>query len=107
MYVCGPTVYDYAHIGNARPVVVFDVLFRLLREIYGAEHVIYARNITDVDDKINQKAMAEGVDISVITNRYADIYNADMKALGALSPTLEPRVTANMDAIIEQIGAII
>lgn len=107
LYVCGPTVYNHAHIGNARPVVVFDVLFRLLREIYGAEHVVYARNITDVDDKINQKAMAEGVDISVITNRYADIYNADMKALGALSPTLEPRVTANMDAIVSQIGALV
>ncbi|MEM9966308.1 MAG: cysteine--tRNA ligase [Asticcacaulis sp.] len=107
LYVCGPTVYNHAHIGNARPVVVFDVLFRLLREIYGADHVVYARNITDVDDKINQKALAEGVDISVITNRYADIYNADMKALGALSPTLEPRVTANMDAIVSQIGALV
>ncbi|WP_140985670.1 cysteine--tRNA ligase [Asticcacaulis tiandongensis] len=107
LYVCGPTVYNHAHIGNARPVVVFDVLFRLLREIYGVDHVVYARNITDVDDKINQKAMDEGVDISVITNRYADIYNADMAALGALRPTLEPRVTANMDAIVSQIGALI
>jgi cysteinyl-tRNA synthetase len=67
MYVCGPTVYGYAHIGNARPVVVFDVLFRLLREIYGEHHVVYARNVTDVDDKINQKAIDEGVDIRVIT----------------------------------------
>ena len=71
MYVCGPTVYNYVHIGNARPVVVFDVLFRVLRRIYGAEAVVYARNITDVDDKINAKAAAEGVDISVITERYA------------------------------------
>eukprot|EP01035_Chromulina_nebulosa_P050902 gene50902-69241_t len=63
MYVCGPTVYGYAHIGNARPVVVFDVLFRLLREIYGEHHVVYARNVTDVDDKINQMAIDEGVDI--------------------------------------------
>jgi len=107
LYVCGPTVYNHAHIGNARPVVVFDVLFRLLREIYGADQVVYARNITDVDDKINQKAMDEGVDISVITNRYADIYAADMAALGALRPTLEPRVTANMAAIVSQIAALV
>ena len=107
MYVCGPTVYNYAHIGNARPVVVFDVLFRLLRHLYGEDHVVYARNITDVDDKINKKAMDEGVDISVITNRYADIYNTDMAALGALRPPLEPRVTHNMDAILHQIQALI
>ncbi|MFT4076257.1 MAG: cysteine--tRNA ligase [Asticcacaulis sp.] len=106
MYVCGPTVYSYAHIGNARPVVVFDVLFRLLRTLYGESHVIYARNITDVDDKINKAAAEQGVDISVITNHYADIYNADMATLGALRPTLEPRVTHNMDAIIQQIKAI-
>ena len=107
LYVCGPTVYDFAHIGNARPVVVFDVLFRLLRHLYGESHVTYARNITDVDDKINKRAMDEGVDISVITNRYADIYTADMAALGALRPTLEPRVTHNMDAILHQIQALI
>ena len=89
MYVCGPTVYNYVHIGNARPVVVFDVLFRVLRRIYGAEAVVYARNITDVDDKINAKAAAEGVDISVITERYAAAYHEDMAALGALPPTLE------------------
>ena len=106
LYVCGPTVYNYAHIGNARPVVVFDVLFRLLRRLYGEASVVYARNITDVDDKINAKAIEEGVDISVITNRYADIYAADMRALGALTPTLTPRVTHNMAAIISQIGAI-
>ncbi len=70
MYVCGPTVYNYAHIGNARPVVVFDLLFRLLRRTYGADHVIYAANVTDVDDKINQKAADEGVPIEVITARY-------------------------------------
>ncbi|HVZ29849.1 MAG TPA: cysteine--tRNA ligase [Asticcacaulis sp.] len=106
MYVCGPTVYSFAHIGNARPVVVFDVLFRLLRHIYGETAVVYARNITDVDDKINARAMEEGVGIDVITNRYADIYHADMKALGTLSPTLEPRVTHNMDAIVDQIKSI-
>ena len=107
MYVCGPTVYSYAHIGNARPVVVFDVLFRLLRQLYGEAHVIYARNITDVDDKINKAAIDQGVEIDVITNRFADIYNADMATLGALRPTLEPRVTHNMDAIVKQIGDIV
>jgi cysteinyl-tRNA synthetase len=107
MYVCGPTVYSYAHIGNARPVVVFDVLFRLLRALYGEDHVVYARNITDVDDKINKAAMAQGVDISVITEKFADIYNEDMATLGALPPTLQPRVTHNMDAIVRQIGDIV
>jgi cysteinyl-tRNA synthetase len=107
MYVCGPTVYSFAHIGNARPVVVFDVLFRLLRHIYGEENVVYARNITDVDDKINKKAMDEGVEIGVITERFAAIYDQDMATLGALPPTLTPRVTQNMDAIVAQIQAII
>ena len=93
MYVCGPTVYNYAHIGNARPVVVFDVLFRLLRRLYGDEAVIYARNITDVDDKINAKAVEEGVDIKVITDRFTAYYHEQMAALGALAPTLEPRAT--------------
>ncbi len=107
LYVCGPTVYSYAHIGNARPVVVFDVLFRLLRQLYGQDHVVYARNITDVDDKINKAAMEQGVEIDVITNRFADIYNEDMATLGALRPTLEPRVTRNMDAIVRQISDIV
>jgi cysteinyl-tRNA synthetase len=107
MYVCGPTVYNYAHIGNARPVAVFDVLFRLLRRIYGAEHVLYAANVTDVDDKINQKAMAEGVPIETITARYLDAYHADMSALGALRPTFEPRATQTMDAIIGMIGRLV
>jgi cysteinyl-tRNA synthetase len=107
LYVCGPTVYSYAHIGNARPVVVFDVLFRLLRRLYGEAHVVYARNITDVDDKINKAAIEQGVEIDVITNRFADIYNEDMATLGALRPTLEPRVTRNMDAIVRQIGDIV
>src|ERR1700758_588606 len=84
LYVCGPTVYNYAHIGNARPVVVFDVLFRLLRRVYGEDHVVYARNITDVDDKINQAAIEQGVDISAITDKFTAIYHQDMDALGAL-----------------------
>ena len=107
MYVCGPTVYGHAHIGNARPVVVFDVLFRLLREIYGEHHVIYARNVTDVDDKINKKAADEGVDIRVITDRYLAAYEADMGAMGALTPTLQPRATENIEAMLAQIAALI
>jgi cysteinyl-tRNA synthetase len=107
MYVCGPTVYNYAHIGNARPVVVFDVLFRLLRSIYGADHVVYAANVTDVDDKINQKAAGEGVGIDVITRRYLDAYHADMSVLGALPPTVEPRATQTMDAIVAMIERLV
>ena len=106
MYVCGPTVYSYAHIGNARPVVVFDVLFRLLRRLYGEAHVIYARNITDVDDRINKAAMDQGIDISVITGKFEAIYNEDMATLGALPPTLTPHATAHMpqmSAIIERL----
>jgi cysteinyl-tRNA synthetase len=107
LYVCGPTVYNYAHIGNARPVVVFDVLFRLLRRLYGEDAVVYARNITDVDDKINAKARAEGVDISVVTDRFAAIYEADMAALGALSPTVQPRATQHIGEMLAQIGQLI
>ncbi|CAM3115022.1 cysteine--tRNA ligase [Asticcacaulis taihuensis] len=107
MYVCGPTVYNYAHIGNARPVVVFDVLFRLLRHLYGEDKVVYARNITDVDDKINKKAIDEGVDISVITNKFADIYNADMAALNALPPTYQPRATEHMPDMVAMIEDLI
>jgi cysteinyl-tRNA synthetase len=107
MYVCGPTVYGFAHIGNARPVVAFDVLFRLLRHIYGADHVIYARNVTDVDDKINQKAADEGVDISVITERYLAAYLEDMDALGALRPTHQPRATDYIDEMVAMIATLI
>jgi len=106
LYVCGPTVYDYAHIGNARPPAVFDVLFRLLRRDYGADHVIYARNVTDVDDKINKKAHDEGVPIGEITARYEKIYLEDMAAIGVTPPTLAPHVTDHMDAIVAQIGDI-
>jgi len=107
MYVCGPTVYNYAHIGNARPVVVFDVLFRLLRRLYGEDHVLYAANVTDVDDRINLKAAEEGVPIDVVTARYIDAYHADMSALGALAPTFEPRATRTMDAIVAMIGRLV
>lgn len=104
LYVCGPTVYNHAHIGNARPVVVFDVLYRLLKRLYPEHKVVYARNFTDVDDKINAAAMAQGVDISVITDKFAAIYEADMAALNALTPDLQPRATAHigeMSALIE------
>jgi cysteinyl-tRNA synthetase len=107
MYVCGPTVYNYAHVGNARPVVVFDTLFRLLRRIYGDDKVLYAANVTDVDDKINLKAADEGVPIDVITARYLDAYHADMSELGALKPTFEPRATQTMDAIVAMIGRLV
>ena len=107
MYVCGPTVYNFAHIGNFRPVVVFDLLFRLLRHRFGEDAVLYAANVTDVDDKINQKAVAEGVAIDVITDRYLGAYNADAAALGALRPSFQPRVTETMDAIVAMIGKLV
>src|SRR5215468_1094616 len=93
MYVCGPTVYDFAHIGNARPVIVFDVLFRLLRQRYGAEHVTYVRNITDVDDKINARAAERGISISDLTKDTYKDFTEDVAALGCLPPTHEPRAT--------------
>ena len=107
MYVCGPTVYNFSHIGNFRPVVVFDLLFRVLRRAYGDSAVIYAANVTDVDDKINQKAATEGVPIATITDRYLAAYNADMASLGALPPTFQPRVTQTMEAIIAMIARLV
>src|SRR5947209_6989340 len=93
MYVCGPTVYDFAHIGNARPVIVFDVLFRLLRHLYGPEKVTYVRNITDVDDKINARAADGGVPIRELTEQTYAEFKTDVAALGCLPPTIEPRAT--------------
>ena len=107
MYVCGPTVYSTAHIGNFRPAITFDVLYRLLRHEYGGEHVVYARNITDVDDKINAAAAEEGVDISVITERFATIYRADSAALNILAPTIEPAATAHMSRMIALMGELV
>jgi cysteinyl-tRNA synthetase len=121
MYVCGPTVYDFAHIGNARPVIVFDVLFRLLRHIYGEQHVTYVRNITDVDDKINARAALDFPDLPLneairrVTEKTATQFHADVAALGCLPPTFEPRATdfvlpradgkADMVTLIQQLIA--
>jgi cysteinyl-tRNA synthetase len=108
MYVCGPTVYDFAHIGNARPVIVFDVLFRLLRHIYGDAHVTYVRNITDVDDKINARAAERGIDIRQLTEETYANFKSDVAALGCLPPTVEPRATehiAEMKTLIERLVA--
>jgi len=108
MYVCGPTVYDYAHIGNARPAIVFDVLYRLLRHTYGAAHVTYVRNITDIDDKINKAAREKNETIRAVTERTAQAYHEDVAALGNLSPDHEPRATdhvAKMVALIETLIA--
>ena len=103
LYVCGPTVYDFAHIGNARPVIVFDVLFRLLRHIYGADHVVYVRNVTDVDDKINARAAEEYPDrplnesIRTLTERTERQFHEDVEALGCLPPSVEPRATEHIE----------
>ena len=107
IYVCGPTVYDYAHIGNARPVVVFDVLYRLLRYIYGQDCVTYVRNITDVDDKIIEAAHGSGEPIDAITGRYAEVFQADMAALGALAPDVEPRATGHIPEMVAMIERLI
>src|ERR1700727_1177763 len=114
MYVCGPTVYDFAHIGNARPVIGFDVLFRLLRHLYGEKHVTYVRNITDVDDKINARAARDfpglplNEAIRKVTAQTANQFHDDVDALGCLPPTVEPRATEHipeMRTLIERLLA--
>jgi cysteinyl-tRNA synthetase len=107
MYVCGPTVYDFAHIGNARPVIVFDVLFRLLRHIYGAKQVAYVRNVTDVDDKINARAAERGIAIGQLTKETYKIFHGDVQALGCLDPTYEPRATDYIEPMKELIGRLL
>ena len=107
MYLCGPTVYNYVHIGNARGPVVFGLLARLLRHVYGAAHLVYARNITDVDDKINAAATESGVPIDVITQRYAAAYDADMARLGVDPPDLAPHATAHIEPIIAMCQTLI
>src|SRR5579859_8143189 len=105
MYVCGPTVYDRAHIGNARPVVVFDTLYRLLKRLY--PKVTYVRNITDVDDKINERAKKAGEPIAALTARTTAHYHADMGALNTLPPDVEPRATAHIPQMLDMIGQLI
>ena len=100
MYLCGPTVYNYAHIGNARPAVVFDLLARLLRRSYKLKFV---RNFTDVDDKINAASIETGKPIEEITAKYITAYNQDMSALGVCSPDIEPRATENISEMIAMI----
>ena len=113
LYVCGPTVYDYAHIGNARPVIVFDVLFRLLRHSFGPDHVTYVRNITDVDDKINARAAQEYPDLPLneaigkVTEKTEAQFHEDMRALGALDPTAEPRATEHIGEMRAMIDKLI
>ena len=107
MYVCGPTVYNRAHIGNARPAVVFDVLARLLRHVYGEGHVVYARNITDIEDKIIAAAASEGVPIETITSRFERHYLDDMGALGVIPPDIAPHATAHVPQMIAMIERLI
>jgi len=107
MYVCGPTVYDRAHLGNARPAIVFDVLFRLLRQEYGSDHVTYVRNFTDVDDKINARAAETGRPIAEITGETTGWYLDDMAAIGVMEPTHMPRATAHIPQMIAMIGQLI
>ena len=107
MYVCGPTVYGRAHIGNARPAVVFDTLARLIRHQYGQDSLIYARNVTDVDDKIIAAATAEGVEPSVITARYERHYLDDMGALGVAPPTIAPHATQEIAPMVAMIGELV
>ncbi len=113
LYVCGPTVYDFAHIGNARPAIVFDVLFRLLRHIYGPDHVTYVRNITDVDDKINARALRDYPHLPLndairhVTEKTAAQYQKDVTALGCLEPTVQPRATDNITEMQAIIAALL
>ncbi len=107
LYVCGPTVYDFAHIGNARPLIVFDVLYRLLREKYGADHVTYVRNITDVDDKINARAMERGIAIRELTEETNRVFQEDVAALNCLAPNVQPRATEHIGEMIGIIERLI
>ena len=107
MYVCGPTVYNFIHVGNARPVVVFDVLYRVLLELYGEGHVVYARNITDVDDKINQAAAANNESIAALTERYTEAFHQDIARLGTRVPDIEPRATEHIEPMLRLIDTLL
>src|SRR5213592_2761370 len=107
VYVCGPTVYDLVHVGNARAVVAFDLLYRVLRQQYGADHVTYVRNITDVEDKIIAASRASGQTIDQVTARTTAQFHADMAALGNLPPDIEPRATEYINEMIALIERLI
>ena len=107
MYVCGPTVYNHSHIGNFRPVIVFDTLFRLLRHVYGEAHVVYARNFTDIEDKIIAASLETGTGIADLTQKYAAIYNEESSAVNALPPTIEPWATQHVDSMVTLIETLI
>ncbi len=107
MYVCGPTVYDRIHVGNARPLIVFDLLFRLLRRAYGADHVVYARNLTDVDDKIQARAAARGIAIGALTAETTVAFHEDADALGCITPTVEPRATDHIAEMQEMAARLV
>ena len=107
VYVCGPTPYNYAHIGNARPPVVFDVLRRLLMKTYGEGAVVFARNITDIEDKLIKAAVDSGQPIAAIAKKYAGVYNADMLALNVLPPSIEPWATQHVPEMIGIIASLV
>ncbi len=107
MYVCGPTVYNYAHIGNARPAVVFDLLFRILRRKFGADHVVYARNITDIDDKMMAAAAERGLKMAEVAAEFETAYLEDMSALGVMAPTMDPHATHHIQEMIDLAARLI
>ena len=107
MYVCGPTVYDNPHIGNARPLVVFDILFKVLKCKYGSKEVIYVRNITDIDDKIIKSSLEKNISIGELTKKITKIFHEDCKYLNCEIPSHEPRATENISLMIEMINKLI
>ena len=107
MYVCGPTVYDFPHIGNARPLVVFDILFRLLRTLYGKNKVTYVRNITDIDDKIIESSKKNKKNIKELTDTITKSFHEDCKYLNCLNPTFEPRATEHINGMINMVSNLI
>ena len=107
MYVCGPTVYDYPHVGNARPLIVFDVLFRLLKKIFPKSKVTYVRNITDIDDKIIEASRKLNITTSELTNKVLKDFHNDCDYLGCLKPTTEPKATDHLDEMINLITRLI
>ena len=101
MYVCGPTVYDHPHVGNARPLIVFDLLFRILQKLYKAKNVTYVRNITDIDDKIIETSQKQNIDISQLTKIVTKYFHEDCVYLGCLVPNVEPKATEHIKEMIE------